>query len=84
MHRPPEGEIIPIVVQAVSIVDRSLEVGEIAASVRKLRAGRAGGPSGMKVEHLKAWLQVVIREKGKDTKTWDKVVSVIQVEFWEG
>ena len=38
----------------------------------------------MKVEHLKAWLQVVIREKGKDTKTWDKVVSVIQVAFWEG
>ena len=38
----------------------------------------------MKAEHLKAWLQAATREKDPDTKTWDKVVSVIHVVFWEG
>ena len=55
----------------------------IAATVRILRSGRAGGPSGMKAEHLKAWLRVATREKYTDTKTWYKVVSVIRVAFWE-
>ena len=82
MQRPPKGEIIPILVQPVSITDGPPEVGEIAAVVRKLRSGSAGGPSGMKAEHLKAWLQAVTGEKEPDTKTWDKVVSVIHVAFW--
>ena len=38
----------------------------------------------MKAEHLKEWLRAATWEKDPDTKTWDKVVSVIQVEFWEG
>ena len=38
----------------------------------------------MKAEHLKAWLRAATREKEPDTKTWDKVVSVIQVAFLEG
>ena len=52
--------------------------------MRKLRSFRAGGPSGMKAEHLKALLGAATREKKPDTETWDKVVSVIQVSFWEG
>ena len=39
---------------------------------------------GVKVEHLKAWLRAATREKEPDTKTWGKVVSAIQVAFWEG
>ena len=27
---------------------------------------------------------VATREKDLDTKKWDKVISVVQVEFWEG
>ena len=38
----------------------------------------------MKAEHLNAWLRAVTREKDPDSKTWDKVVSVIQVAFWGG
>ena len=38
----------------------------------------------MKVEHLKAWLRAATIEKYPDTETWDKVVSIIQVPFWEG
>ena len=54
------------------------------AAVSKFRSGRAGVPSGMKAEHLKAWLQAATREKDTYIKTWDKVVSVIHVVFWEG
>ena len=38
----------------------------------------------MKAEHLKACLQAAIREKEPDTKTWEKVASVIQVAFRKG
>ena len=38
----------------------------------------------MKAEHLKAWLQAATREKDPDTETWGKVVSGIQLAFWEG
>ena len=38
----------------------------------------------MKSEHLKAWLRSATRKKDPNTKTWDKVVSVIQVAFQEG
>ena len=80
-HHPPEVESIPILVQSVSIGDGPPDIGDIVVTVRKLRSGRAGGPSGMKAEHLKAWLQAETREKDPDTETWDKVVSVIQVAF---
>ena len=39
-------------------MERPPEVVEMAAAVRKTRSGRAGGPSGMKAEHLKAWLRL--------------------------
>ena len=38
----------------------------------------------MKAEHLKEWLRAATREKEPETETWEKVVSVIQVEFREG
>ena len=76
--------MISIIVQPVSIKYGPPEVGKIAAAVRKLQPDRAGGPSGMKAEHLKAWLRAATREKDPDTETWDKVVSVTQVEFREG
>ena len=58
--------------------------GEIAAAVQKLQLGMAGLPSGMKVEHLKSRLREATREKDPDTESWKKVVSVMQVAFWEG
>ena len=35
-QRPLEGELLPILVQAVSIVDRHPEVGEVAVTVKIL------------------------------------------------
>ena len=76
-QRPLEGESIPILVQPVSIKDGPPEVGEIAATVKRIWSGRTGGPSGMKAEYLKVWLRAATREKELDTETWNKVVSVI-------
>ena len=83
-QRPPEGKSILILVQPVSIKDGPPDVGEIAVSVRKLQSSRVGRPSRMKAEHFKAWLLAAKREKDPDTKTWDKVVSVIKIAFREG
>ena len=83
IHLPLEGKSISILVQPVSIKEGTPVVWKIAASIRKLHSGRAGGPSGMKLDHLKTWLRAATREKDPDTEMWDKVVSVIQVVFWE-
>ena len=69
---PPEGESVPILVQWLSIEDGPPEVGEIAATLGKIRSGRAGGTLGMKAEHLKAWLRAATTEKEPDTETWEK------------
>ena len=45
------------------------------------QGGRTIGDGG---GNLKAWLRAATREKYPDTKTWDKVVSVVQESFREG
>ena len=52
-RRQPEGETIPIMLQPVSIVDGLPKGDKIVVDVRIIRTGRAGGPSGIKAEHLK-------------------------------
>ena len=43
--------------------------------------GRAGVPSDMKAEHLKAWIMEATRKKNPDTEHWDKLVSVTELVF---
>ena len=78
---PPEGEPIPILVQLVSIVDGNLEEEEIIFSVRKIRTGQAGGPSGTNTEHLNTWQREATGEKYPDTEKWDKLVSIKKLAF---
>ena len=54
---------MPILLQPVSIADGTLEVEDISVAVRRLRMGRAGVPSDMKAEHLKAWIMEATRKK---------------------
>ena len=68
----------------MSIKDGTPEVGEISAAVTKIRSVRAVRLSDMKAGYLREWLRSATREKYPDTKTWDKVVSVIHIAFWEG
>ena len=51
-RRQPEGETIPIMLQPVSIADGLPKEDKIVVDVRIIRTGRAGGPSGIKAEHL--------------------------------
>ena len=38
----------------------------------------------MKTEHLNSWLLAATRDKEPETKTWNKLVGVIQVAFQKG
>ena len=49
-------ESIPVLVGKVDIQDDLPSESEIAGAVRRLRAPRAGGPSGLTSTHLKMWL----------------------------
>ena len=50
-------------------------------SVRGLKSGIAGGPSGMCAEDLKGWLRKAKREKYPKRRRWELVVRLVQVIF---
>ena len=52
--------------------------------VRGVCTGIVGGPSHMRVEHLKAWLKKEKRYKDPITRHWETLVSITQLEFQEG
>ena len=54
---------------------------EIAAEVKGIHTGQAGGTSGMRKEHLKAWLREAKSEKDPITKRWETVVSITNMVF---
>ena len=64
---PSEDEAIPILVQPVIIAEGPPEGEYIEVTVRILKFLWEVGPSGMKSEHLKAWLRGATREKDPDT-----------------
>ena len=37
----------------------------------------------MRAENLRKWLREAMREKEPDSTNWDKVVTLVQVEFWK-
>ena len=57
---------------------------EIAEAVLRLKLHRAGGPSGMRAEHLRMWLRAATQEIYPDPGNWEKVVAIIQAAFREG
>ena len=62
-RRPPEGETVPILVQLAMTMDGTLEGGEMTVALRILHTGRAGGPSGMREEHLKVCLREATQKR---------------------
>ena len=62
------------------IQDNEPTVGEIQAAMMDMSNGPCGGASGIKVEHIKSWLQGAKREEDPETagenaragKTWRK------------
>ena len=71
-------------VQPVVIPDGPQSEEKIAVAVRGLHTGRLFGPSGMRVEHLKACFLEATQERDPTTTRWDALISTTQLEIREG
>ena len=60
---PPPGKNIPISVQPFLVDDSVPTEDEIEWAVKQLCNNLSGGPSGMRVEHLKRWLATARKAK---------------------
>ena len=81
---PPLGEVIPVLAGPCHVLDEIPNEEEIATAVRRLRAGEAPGPSGMKTDHLKSWLAMAEREEQPDRTTWVELVTLVQHVYVTG
>ena len=78
------GDNIPVIVASFDVLDAIPLEDEIAEAVKRLRSGKAPGPSGMRTDHLKEWLAAAYREKNPDTTHWDMLVELVQHAFEMG
>jgi len=78
---PPDR--IPILVAPFDIDDVVPEPDEIADAIRGLRNGKAPGPSQVRAEHLKEWVEEAERKVDPYQGNWDRVVDLIQTCFRE-
>ena len=77
----PTGEMIPlgrVMAQAFHVPDHIPDDYEIRAAAKRMRRGKAPGPTGLSVDHLRFWAD------SKDTTKWDKVVELVQYMFETG
>ena len=78
---PPET--LPILVAPFDIDDVVPDVDEIAEAVRRLRNGKAPGPSKVRAEKLKEWLFEATRQENPELENWNRVVELVQLCFRE-
>jgi hypothetical protein len=83
-QKAPPGDPIPICVAPFEIDDNVPDEREIADTVRLLRWGKYPGPSGIRAEHLREWLNAAERENNPDTSRWNKMVEFVQHAFEMG
>ena len=69
--RPPERLRVPILVQLSAVNNDIIAEAEIDMTLQGLKGGRAGGPSGMRVEDLKGWCREAKCEKDPEGKVGD-------------
>jgi hypothetical protein len=84
MQKAPLGNPIPICVAPFEIDDNVPDEREIADTVRLLRWGKSPGPSGIRVEHLREWLNAAERENNPDPSRWNKMEELVQHAFETG
>ena len=82
-HVPPPVRTIPVEVTPFLVEDSIPEEAEVAESVKRLWLNHSGVPLVMRAENLRKWLREAMREKEPDSTNWDKVVTLVQVEFWK-
>jgi hypothetical protein len=80
----PPGDPVPVLVAPFDVDDGVPLEGEIDDTVRRMRNGKAAGPSGIRVEHLKEWLVISEREQDPDRSKWEKFYELIQHVFMSG
>ena len=80
----PPGEPIEVVVDPFPVLDTIPDEDEIANAVRRLRRGKAPGPTGLRTDQLKDWLQAAKREENPDSTHWNTLVELIQHAFETG
>ena len=85
-RRDPVGEPIEVVLEApFDIIDDIPDLAEISAAASGLRTNRAGGPSGMRGEHLKTWIaQAGLEGEDAEPEAWQSVVKLVQTAFETG
>ena len=74
---------LPIIVAPFDIDDAVPEPDEIAKAVCGLKNGKSPGPSKLRAEHLKEWVEEAFREEHLYQGNWDRVVELIQTCFQE-
>ena len=52
-------------------------------AVRGIQTGRAGVTTGVRAKNLKVWLHEATRKKELVIQWWEKLISIMQVEFQE-
>jgi hypothetical protein len=80
----PLGDPVPVLVAPFDVDDGVPMEGEIADTVQRMRNGKAPGPSGLRVEHLKEWLVLSERKQDLDGSKWEKLYELIQHVFLSG
>ena len=64
--------------------DNIPEEEDISKAVLRLQLHCAGGPSGMRAEHIKMWLHAATWEEAPNPGNWEKVFAIIQAAFRGG
>ena len=62
LHVPPPGENIPVLVDPFPVEDSVPTEDEIEWAEKRLQNHRSRGPSRMRAEHLKGWLEELRKE----------------------
>jgi hypothetical protein len=73
----PPGEPIPILVTPFNLDDEIPKEGDIEDIVERLKLGKAPGPSGIKSEQLKMWLDASKRSNDPYPVKWNKFVELV-------
>ena len=80
----PPGAPIPVLVEPFSVSDETPSDEEIREAVRRLRRGKAPGPSGLRTDHLKKWLADAEDEDEPNSTLWDSLVALVQHVYETG
>jgi hypothetical protein len=74
----PPGNPIPVYYHPVPVPDGCPDEDKVAATIQKLRSGKAPGPTGLHMDELKEWAE------NRGGEPWKNLVRVVQHCFTTG